>query len=294
MGRNALTIREMGAEACSLLIHQAMGIKNAKMRTDFMTDRVAVLLFARASLPERLCVTAAVRQMNGSTLYQGIDGSNWREEAISFQAHLFSILGYYMDCLYSYGLNTDHLATYGLSQDFPLINAGSADAHPVNALADLACMLSVKKQLEGVKAAWIGCVNGTLHSIIECAAFFPFSISIATPPEEDIRALKKRSQELGAAVSFTQDPDEAVAGADFIFAGRRSEQGGANTPYAITAALMARADANARLLVSATPLRAIMVAPEVMSGKRSMLIRQAKYRLCVHKRLLHWVFEKAE
>lgn len=291
MARNALTIRNMGETACWTIVKQAMGIPDAKMKSDFMENRVALLLFARESLPERLCTTAAVRQMGGTTIYQGADGSHWREEANSFQKHLFPILGYFMDCLYIYGFKKISEEYDQVPADFPIINAGSPVAHPAHALADIACMLRVMKceDIEGVRAAWVGCANGTLHSLIEATAWCPFGLTVALPPEDNPEPLMERVKELHTRVTFVEKPEDAVAKARFVYAGRKPES--ASMSWTITPELLAKSDPEVRLLVSATPVRAIPIAPQVMASKVSMLVRQAQYRLCVHKRILHWIFE---
>jgi len=291
MARSALTIREMGEQVCWMLIQQALGIPDAKMQSDFMQNRVALMLFARHSLPERLCVTAAVRQMGGSTIYQGSQGAEWQAECRSFQTHMFPILGYFLDCLYIYGFPAVEGTNAG--SGFPVINAGSPAAHPAHALADIACMLRVAKDLEGVKAAWIGCANGTLHSLIEASAWCPFSLTVSLPPETDAAPLKLRVAQLRSQVRFVDTPEEAVAKARFIYAGRKPEKDSSGL-WAITKPLMSKADIEARLLLSATPVRAIQVDPEILDSKASMLVRQAQYRLCVHKRILHWVFDLEE
>ena len=50
MPRHVLTIKDLGENACWLLVQQAIGTPDAKARTDFMTERVAVLIFAQQSL----------------------------------------------------------------------------------------------------------------------------------------------------------------------------------------------------------------------------------------------------
>ena len=77
MARHVLSLQDLGESGSWLLVQQARGIPDARSHTDFMTERMAMLLFAQESLPERLCITAAVRQMGGSTLYQGTVGE-WR------------------------------------------------------------------------------------------------------------------------------------------------------------------------------------------------------------------------
>ena len=129
MPRHVLTIKDLGENACWLLVQQAIGTPDAKARTDFMTERVAVLIFAQQSLSERLCVTAAVRQMGGFTVYEGEQGA-WRMELNDYQEHLMPIFGYYLDCLYTYGLPVNTWDMRTANVNFPVINAGSPDAHP--------------------------------------------------------------------------------------------------------------------------------------------------------------------
>lgn len=294
MARSVLGVSTLGEHVCWLLVNQAMGIPDAKMPSNFMQDRVALLLFTRNSLPERLCATAAVRQMGGTTIYQGAQEGGqdcqWRQEMDSMQMHLAPILGYYLDCVYIYGYPTIRGEVGGVLPPFPVINCGSPSCHPIHALADIACMMKTAKKLDGVKAAWVGAANGTLHSLMEATAFFPYRLSISVPPDEDMSEYKARAGELGTEVSFVDTPEQAVAGAQFVFAGRRSAS--FTGRWAITPQLMAQASLGAKLLLSATPIRAVPIAPEVMDSKVSLLVRQAQYRLCVHKRVLHWVFEK--
>ncbi|MBD5553415.1 MAG: ornithine carbamoyltransferase [Desulfovibrio sp.] len=299
--KSALSIREMGEKACWTLVQQALGIPDAKMPSDHMSQRVALLLFARASLPERLCVTAAVRQMGGSTIYQGVQSGSsdgWRAEVRSFQSHLFPVLGYFLDCLYVYGFPSVAQTRTGIDDpSFPIINAGCDDGHPAHALADMACMLRVcKGDISGVKAAWIGSANGTLHSLIEAKPWFPFSLSVSLPPEDaDAAAIRELDRELNAGVQFEETPVKAVTGSRFVFAGRRPDlETPENEAWSLTDGLLAKADKDARILLSATPLRAIPVASSLLAGKRSLLVRQAEYRLCVHKRILHWVFDRQD
>lgn len=294
MARNALTIRQMGESACWLVVQQALGMPDIKMNSNFMDGKVALLLFGRQSLPERLCCTAAMRQMGGTTIYEVDNGSaEWRKTESRFQTHLLPIFGYYLDVMYIYGVKLPAPESIAHLK-FPLINAGGGDAHPVHAMADMACILKTLKKhdkygLEGIKTAWIGCDNGTLYSLIEAMPWFPFSLKVSLPPRTDIAPLAKRAKELKVSLEFCATPEEAVKGARFIYAGRRDERE-EDSAWSITPGLMSKAAPDAKLLLSASPIRAILIAPTVLSGSASLLPMQSELRLAVHKRLLHWVF----
>ena len=60
--------------------------------------------------------------------------------------------------------------------------------------------------------------------------------------------------------------------------------------WRLDAALMSKANPDVRLLLSASPVEAIPVDQKILSSPASWLVRQAEYRLRVHKRILHWVF----
>lgn len=292
MAGRVIDIKGLGEDVCWMLVRQAMGIPDAKMQSDYMLNKVAMLLFFRGSLPERLCVTGAVRQMSGTTIYTE-DPGNWREDMDKFQEHLLPIFGYYLDCMYTYGLPISKLAKTEDYVDFPVINAGSPDAHPTHALADMACMLkATHNNMEGASACWIGCDNGTLYSLVECSQWFPFTLRVALSPEVDAAALKRRAAECGARVEFVRTPEEAAEGASFVYAGKRPTLCDASAePWKITVKIMRMARPGAKLLLSASPPRAIPIAPEILASKASMLIQQAQFRLCIHKRVLHWVFQ---
>ncbi|MDE5833694.1 MAG: ornithine carbamoyltransferase [Desulfovibrio sp.] len=292
MARSFVTIKSLGEKTCWTLVEQAIGIPHPKMVSNFMDDRVALLLFSRQSLPERLCVTAAVRQMGGSTIYQGDQGGVWREEVHAFQKEMLGVFSYYMDCMYLYGFPVSQWAFQDEDLLFPLINAGSPEAHPAHALADIACMKKSAKELEGVGTAWIGCPNGAFYSLLEAMVWFPFSMNICIPSQFDASLIKLRIKELGIPAKFIDKPDDAVKDCRFVYAGFRgplsdSELG----PYKITMELLARADKDAKFLLSASPLRSIPVSSKVLQSPANKIASQARYRLGVHKRILHWILQ---
>ncbi len=185
MLRHVLTLNDLGEEGSWLLVQQARGIPDAKSRTDFMTERTAVLLFAQDSFAERLCVSAAVRQMGGSLVFQGATGG-WKSEVERYQRQMLAVIDYFVDCMYVYGIPGLVTSVDRDLVQFPIINAGSPDAHPAHVLADVACMLRyTRDDLKKARVGWLGCTNGTLFSLIEALRYFPFSLQVALPPLED-------------------------------------------------------------------------------------------------------------
>ena len=91
---------------------------------------------------------------------------------------------------------------------------------------------------------------------------------------------------LQTPVTFVETPEEAVKDANFVFAGCRGGMSAEDVgSWRLDAALMSKANPDVRLLLSASP-----VDQKILSSPASWLVRQAEYRLRVHKRILHWVF----
>ena len=290
MARHILNIESLGEKASWLLVQQALGMPEAKMQSDFMAQRVALLVFSQHSLPERLCVSAAVRQMGGAVVYEGNRGI-WRTEMSDYQEHLLPVFSYYIDCMYMYGMPVAGWDMEATCQRFPIINAGSPDAHPAHVRADIACMLRNSRYMDSVACGWVGCVNGTLRSLMAATAWFPFTLRIALPSREDPAPIREAAARYGSRITIVESAEEAVQGVNYVFAGCRSGlTDDERDSWRVTPELFAKAACDAHLMLSATPVAAIGVDGAILASKASLLVQQAEYRLRVHKRMLHWVF----
>ena len=109
--------------------------------------------------------------------------------------------------------------------------------------------------------AWIGDGNNMCHSFINAAHRFGFTLRIASPagygPDPSVVAVA------GNRVSLTQDPTEAVAGADLVVTdvwasmGQEEEQRAralAFSEYQVNDGLLEGADAQAAWSCTACPL----------------------------------------
>ncbi|MDR1855710.1 MAG: ornithine carbamoyltransferase [Desulfovibrio sp.] len=292
--RNVITLESLGRQTCLLLVKQVLGIKNIKSRDTVMEGRTALLVFANHSLPERLCVSAAVRQMGGVLVYEA-PNPLWRTELEKFQRSLLPVFSYYVDCLYCYGLPVTDWMDNLQGLEFPIINAGCFNAHPAHVLADVACMQRIAKDVSRVTVGWIGCPNGSMHSAIVATTIFGFRLKIATPPSVDTTDIRNFASSRQASVTFVEDPRKAVAGADFVIAGYgESLDEEERKKWIVSTALLQEAAPHVKLLLGASPGRAVPVDEGLLANPASLLSRQAENRLCVHKRLLRWVFENNE
>ena len=107
--------------------------------------------------------------------------------------------------------------------DVPVLNALSDKHHPCQAAAgDLMTILEHCSELEGLKVAWVGDGNNVLHDLMLACAMLGIDIHYAIPegyePAEDVvERTKELASKNGSKVVVTNDPVEAVTGADVVY-----------------------------------------------------------------------------
>ena len=143
--------------------------------------------------------------------------------------------------------------------------------------------------------AYVGDGNNTCNSLMLAAAMAGASIRIATPPgyEPDRRLLAEAHR--FAEVVVTNDPAEAVAGADAVYTdvwasmGQESEadeRRAVFAPYRVDLALFDPAKDDAIFLHCLPAHRGEEVTDEVMDHPRSRVYDQAENRLHSFKAIL--------
>jgi ornithine carbamoyltransferase len=154
--------------------------------------------------------------------------------------------------------------------------------------------------LKGLKLAYIGDGNNVAHSLMLCSTRLGMDFSIATPPGYEPRAniaaqAAKFAAECGSSFFVTQDPREAVRGANAVYtdvwASMGQEQEAAPRrrifqSYQVNEELMAAA-APAALFMHCLPAkRGQETTDGVAECSTSVIFDQAENRLHSQKALL--------
>ncbi|MEX0667492.1 MAG: ornithine carbamoyltransferase [Acidimicrobiia bacterium] len=176
----------------------------------------------------------------------------------------------------------------------PVVNLLSDREHPCQAIADIQT-LAEHRLVEGSVLAYVGDGNNTCNSLMLAAAMAGASIRVATPsgyePDRHLLAEAHRYAE----VVVTNDPKEAVVGADAIYTdvwasmGQESEAADRRhifAPYRVDLALFESAKDDAIFLHCLPAHRGEEVTDEVMDHPRSRVYDQAENRLHSFKAIL--------
>ena len=176
----------------------------------------------------------------------------------------------------------------------PVVNLLSDREHPCQAIADVQT-LAEHRPAEGSVLTYVGDGNNTCNSLMLAAAMAGWSMRIATPPGyEPDRRLLAEAHRFGEVV-VTNDPKEAVAGADAVYTdvwasmGQESEAAERRdifAPFRVDLALFESAKDDAVFLHCLPAHRGEEVTDEVMEHPRSRVYDQAENRLHSFKAIL--------
>ena len=185
--------------------------------------------------------------------------------------------------------------------DIPVVNLLSDRAHPCQALADYLTLQEAFGSLEGRRLVFVGDGNNVAASLAFGAALSGVELTVASPPGYELDDdVLERSRNLGGAVEVTNDPFEAVKGADAIYTdvwtsmGQEEEQEARRAAFAgfqVGSELMGAAGEQVKFLHCLPAHRGEEVTAEVIDGPTSLVWEQAANRMHSARALLSLLVE---
>ena len=219
-------------------------------------------------------------------------GESLRDTAYVFSRHLAAV-----------GIRTgpdEMLAELAAHSSIPVFNMLTARHHPCQALADLMTVKEAFGELAGLRLAYVGDGNNVARSLAALGARAGAHVAVASPPGYTLTLGEHDGLELTAEerarISLHEDPREAVAGAQAIYAdvwvsmnddeGSAAQRRQALAPYRLDDALLDRAAAGAIALHCLPAHPGEEIAAEVLYGTRQRIWDQAENRRHAQKALL--------
>jgi ornithine carbamoyltransferase len=186
----------------------------------------------------------------------------------------------------------------------PVINALTDYSHPCQILSDLYTLRRRGTNLDAMTVAWVGDGNNVLHSWLEAATLFGFTLRLAVPDgfEPDGGLFLETERRARGRIVRLRDPHEAVRGADVVYAdtwtsmGREAEAAWRRVAFAgyqVNEPLMALAAPEAVFMHCLPAHRGEEVSDAVLDGANSIVIEQAENRLHLQKGLIVRLLERA-
>jgi len=299
MPKNFLTILDIPRDEAKQVLSRAKEMKDNNVRTDLLAGKTLLLIFEKASTRTRVSFEVGVRHLGGDPVFiASKDSQLGRSEPLKDAAR---VLSRYADGLIVRTFGQEKLETLVEYGDIPVVNALTDEYHPCQIMADVLTMYERTPNLEDLKVAWVGDGNNMAHSFINGAVTFGYELVIACPEGYDPdQTILDKALELGAKVSITREPAEAVAGAHYVNTdvwasmGQEEEQKKREASFAgyeVDDALMAKAAADAKFMHCLPAHRGEEVSEAVFESPASIVWDQAENRLHMQKAILEWIYK---
>jgi ornithine carbamoyltransferase len=263
-----------------------------------LAGKTLAMIFDKPSTRTRVSFDVAMRQLGGEALMlTGQEMQLGRGETIADTAR---VLSRYVDAIMIRILDHEALLELARYATVPVINGLTRLSHPCQVMADVMTFEEHRGAITGRRVAWTGDTNNVLVSWMHAAQRFQFELRVATPPElAPDRRLTSWAKKSGAAILFTEDPEEAVAAADcvvtdtWVSMGDKESQRRHNLlkPYQVNTRLLEKADPDAIFMHCLPAHRGEEVTDAVIDGPQSVVFDEAENRLHAQKGILAWCLE---
>ena len=295
--KDLLSVSDLSSEGIHSLIQDAADMK-ARGWLSVLSGKTLALVFEKPSLRTRVSFELAMRQLGGGSIYLSpAEVGLGERESVSDIAR---VLSRYVDAVAVRTFSHQTLESLANYADVPVINALSDLEHPCQALADLLTIYEKKGELEGLTLAFIGDGNNVAHSLMLAASLMGMNFRIASPADygvqEGIRHLAQGyALGSGAEIFCTEEPQQAVSGADVIYTdawtsmgqeAEAEERRRVFAGYQVNSGLLSLAKGDAILMHCLPAHRGEEVEEGILDSPRSVVFDQAENRLHMQKALL--------
>ncbi|GKU85331.1 hypothetical protein SLEP1_g11 [Rubroshorea leprosula] len=179
--------------------------------------KTMAMIFAKPSMRTRVSFETGFFLLGGHAIYLGPDDIQMgkREETCD----VARVLSGYNDIIMARVFAHKDILDLAKYANVPVINGLTDYNHPCQIMADALTIIEHIGRLEGTKVVYVGDGNNIVHSWLLMASVIPFHFVCACPKgfEPDKETVKK-AQEAGISkIEITNDPKEAVRGADVVY-----------------------------------------------------------------------------
>ena len=284
---------ELDERRVASILDRALALKEAPAGSRALQGRTVALLFEKPSTRTRTSFEAGIVELGGHPMVlranelQLTRGESLRDTALVFSRHVAAI-----------GLRTgddarlDELAAHAT---VPVVNMLSPSHHPCQALADLMTLREAFGDIAGRRLAYVGDGNNVARSLAIVGALAGVEVAVAAPDGYQL--------EDGLGAQLTDDPAEAVAGADAVYTdvwvsmGDSDDEAAARREalalYRLDDALLDRAAPHAFALHCLPAHPGEEITETVLYGDRQRIWDQAENRRHAQKALLEYLVSAA-
>ena len=299
--KDFLSITDLDHVELEAVLDLAAAMKRDRVSMRGATEPLAgkhiALLFEKPSLRTRSTFVIAVRELGGEVIEPPADAAfGGRESVEDVARNLERWVGGAIVRTFA----QSRLAAFaGAAPGLHVVNALTDEEHPCQALADMLTFQERVGTLQGRTIAFVGDGNNVAVSLAQAATMLGVHVRVASPAGYELPASAVdnafAAARFGATVTVTNDPIEAVHGADAVYTDVWASMGQEDqteararifAAYQVNDALMAAAGPRAVFMHCLPAHRGHEVTDSVMDSPAAVVFDQAENRLHTQKALL--------
>jgi ornithine carbamoyltransferase len=300
-GKSLASLYDLKKEEIEQVLKTAKLLKFRLLRgekSSLLKGKTLVMIFEKPSTRTRVSFEVGIWQLGGYALYLSAgDLQLGRRETIADTAQ---VLSRYVDGIIARVFAHQTILDLVRYSMVPVINGLSDFTHPCQGLADLFTIYEKRGRFGGLKLAYVGDGNNVAHSLLYGCSKVGMNITLACPTGYEpnskvVSEAKAEGRRSGCKVNVTNDPREAVRGADVIYTDVWASMGKEKEreqrikifkPYQINGKLVKRAKKDYLFMHCLPAHRGEEVTDEVADSKNSVIFDQAENRLHTQKAVM--------
>jgi ornithine carbamoyltransferase len=297
--KDFISIKDFSAEQLAELLKLSGRLKKlykSGKRDLCLAGKTLVMFFEKPSLRTRISLEVAMADLGGNAIYLKPDeiGGIRDTEPIKDIAR---VLSRYADGIVARTFEHKTVVEMAEFATVPVINALTDWSHPCQAMADALTIQEHLGKLKGTKIAFIGDGNNVARSLAFVCAKLGMKLTIASPTgyELDADSIRQANKISAGTVTQTNDPAEAVAGADIIYTDTWVSMGQENDKqkrradfagFVVDGKLLKSAPKGAKIMHCLPAYRGCEITDEAVESPNSIIFDQAENRLHFQRALL--------
>ena len=262
---------------------------------DVLKGKTVACIFHKASLRTRISFEVGIHELGGHSLY--ITDKEIKLGVRESIHDVAKVLSRYVAMIEIRTFSHESVVELAKHAHVPVINGLTDLLHPCQIMADMFTIIEHKGKIDNLKIAYLGDGNNVCNSWLKASVRFPLDLRIGTRKETmpDLEILKEARAEGRSKITITEDPREAVRGADVIYTDVWASMGQKEKvesqvvllkDFQINAHLLAGADPNCIVMHCLPAERGREITDDVMDGVHSVVFDQAENRLHAQKAIM--------
>jgi len=301
MARSLTKITDLTVKEVREVFELCRKMKSGEIKSKPLDGLSVACIFTKASLRTRISFEVGISELGGNALYVTDNEIKLgQRESVSDAARVLSrYVGLIMIRTFEQS-DVEELAKYA---SVPVVNGLTDLVHPCQILGDYFTATEHLPHKEKYSIAYLGDGNNITNSWLNLASLVPIDLRIGThsdtPPDATCMEVVKSNSE--SSVLLTEDPKEAVRGADVVYTDVWASMGqkhladdkeGKLRRYQLNSTLLGEADPKAIVMHCLPAERGKEITDEVMDGPQSVVFDEAENRLHIQKAIMAFLMSQ--